>query len=230
MKYFASLFLLLLTAVTVNAQTYEIGGLIGGSNYIGDIGNSNYIFPTHTAVGGIVKWNRSTRHSFRGSVMIARIDGDDSESDNSRRKQRGYSFNNVVKEASLGIEYTFWEYDVHNQQLISTPYLYTGLTVFGYSELYKNPSGEIEKYDNGINFAIPMVIGFKAAMSRRMKIGFEVGARYTFTDNLDGSNPKDTPGDDENLKFGNTDSNDWYVFTGITVTFAFGRKPCYCNF
>lgn len=230
MKYFATVFLILSTAFLAHSQTYEIGGMIGGANYIGDVGKTNYINPNALAVGGIFKWNRSARHAFRGSVMVAKIKGDDAKSSNNRRKERGYSFENTVKEVSIGLEYTFWDFDVHAQKAISSPYLYTGLTAFSYSALYKRNSGQIVEYDNAASVAIPMVIGYKANMGQNAMIGFEIGARYTFTDDLDGSNPIKGLADEEGLKFGNTNSDDWYVFTGITVTFAFGRKPCYCNF
>ncbi|QAA81913.1 hypothetical protein EI546_09340 [Aequorivita sp. H23M31] len=230
MKYFGTVLLFLTTAFLAEAQTYEIGGMAGAANYIGDIGKTNYIHPSTLAVGGIFKWNRSARHAFRASLLVANIKGDDADSDNSRREQRGYSFSNTVKELSIGLEYTFWEFDVHSLESISTPYLYTGLTTFGYSALYKNENNQIEKYDNAISFAIPMVVGYKARVSTNVMMGFEIGARYTFTDNLDGSNPKKGKADDKTLKFGNINNNDWYVFTGITVTFAFGRRPCYCVF
>ncbi|HPE84212.1 MAG TPA: DUF6089 family protein, partial [Aequorivita sp.] len=125
MKYFATLFLILSTAFYAHSQTYEIGGMIGGANYIGDVGSTSYINPNSFAVGGIFKWNRSARHAFRGSVMVAKLKGDDSKSSNNRRKERGYSFENTVKELSIGLEYTFWDFDVHAQKSISTPYLYT---------------------------------------------------------------------------------------------------------
>ena len=32
------------------------------------------------------------------------------------------------------------------------------------------------------------------------------------------------------VRFGNFNNNDWYVFSGFTLTYTFGRKPCYCNF
>jgi hypothetical protein len=54
----------------------------------------------------------------------------------------------------------------------------------------------------------------------------EIGARYTFTDNLDGSNPKNK--NFETLKFGNLNSKDWYVFSGVTLTYTFGKNPCFC--
>lgn len=230
MKYFATVFLIFTTAFLAHSQTYEIGGMIGGANYIGDVGKTNYISPNSFAVGGLFKWNRSARHAFRGSVLIAKIKGDDEKSSNSRRKERGYSFENTVKEVSVGIEYTFWDFDVHSQKAISTPYLYTGLTYFWYDALYKRGNDVISDYDGASSVAIPMVLGYKANISSNAMVGFEIGARYTFTDNLDGSNPVKGLADTEGLKFGNTNSDDWYVFTGITVTFAFGRKPCYCNF
>jgi hypothetical protein len=71
-----------------------------------------------------------------------------------------------------------------------------------------------------------MTIGIKSNILNHLVLGVEVGARYTMTDNLDGSNPKK-----ENLaplKFGNINSNDWYVFSGFTLTYTFGNKPCYC--
>jgi hypothetical protein len=70
-----------------------------------------------------------------------------------------------------------------------------------------------------------MTLGMKSNISPHIILALEVGARYTFTDNLDGSNPKD-----ESLtKFGNINNNDWYVFSGLSLTYTFGNKPCYCE-
>ena len=231
MKYFAIILIFLGATLGVNSQTYEIGGLIGGTNYIGDIGKTNYIAPNNMAFGAIFKWNRSSRHSFRGSLMVAGISGDDSESKESRRKERGYKFSNTIMELSIGLEYTFWEFSMYSGQPAQTPYLYTGLTYFGYNALAKDPqTNVIDDYDKAGAIAIPMVVGYKTTIGPSMILGFEIGARYTLTDDLDGSNPVGNLEDQDNLKFGNINSNDWYVFTGATLTFTFGRRPCYCNF
>ncbi len=229
MKYLTTAFLILATTFGAYSQTYEIGGILGGANYIGDVGNTTYINPNSFAAGGIFKWNRSARHSFRASIMFLDIKGDDSKSSESRRQQRDYSFENKITEFSVGLEYTFWDFDVHSQKSISTPYLYTGITYLLYDALYKS-GDKIRNYDGAQSFAIPMILGYKANINRSAMIGFEIGARYTFTDDLDGSNPVNGLADEDTLKFGNVNSDDWYVFTGVTVTFAFGRKPCYCNF
>lgn len=231
MKYFTAILLLLVTTFSMHSQTYEIGGMLGGTNYMGDVGKTNYISPNNMALGAIFKWNRSARHSFRGTLIVARISGNDNDSKETRRKQRGYSFNNTLLELSVGLEYTFWEFNMYDGQLASSPYLYTGLTYFGYNALAKDPvNNDIEEYDKASAVAVPMVVGYKATIGTNMVLGFEIGVRYTLTDDLDGSNPVGTLEGEESLKFGNVNSNDWYVFTGATLTFTFGRRPCYCNF
>lgn len=231
MKYLATFLVVLATIFPANSQTYEIGGFLGGSNYIGDVGKTNYIAPNNLAFGAIFKWNRSERHAFRLTVMRSNISGDDAESSEPRRKERGYSFKNTITEVSLGLEYTFWEFNMYSGQPVSTPYLYTGLTYFGYQALYKRRgSNIIIKYDDVGSVAIPMVIGYKATVGTNLVAAFEIGARYTFTDDLDGSYPVNGLEDEEGLRFGNQNSDDWYVFSGVTLTFTFGRRPCYCNF
>jgi len=87
-------------------------------------------------------------------------------------------------------------------------------------------NGETKKDSKASTLAIPMVVGVKSNVLENFVLGFEVGARYTFTDNLDGSLPKNR--NFEPLKFGNINSKDWYVFTGFTLTYTFTEKPCYC--
>lgn len=231
MKHFIAILLLFISPFIASSQTYEIGAFIGGANYIGDVGKTDYISPNTTAFGALFKWNRSARHSFRGSIMRATIEGNDKDSDDVRRRQRGYSFKNSVTEISVGLEFTFWDFSMYSGKHASTPYLYTGLTYFWYDALNKRTDNDlIVKYDGAASAAIPMVVGYKSSIGGNLVLALEIGARYTFTDDLDGSNPVKGLEDHENLKFGNIDSNDWYVFTGVTITFAFGRKPCYCNF
>ena len=231
MKHFIALLLFIIAPFMAQSQTYEIGGFVGGANYIGDVGNTSYISPNTAAFGAIFKWNRSARHSFRGTLIRASIEGNDADADDIRRRQRGYSFKNTVTELSVGLEYTFWDFNMYGGQPVSTPYLYTGLTYFMYDALSKNETTNvISKSDNAGSLAIPMVVGYKFYLGGNLVFGAEVGARYTFTDALDGSNPIKSLEDNQSIKFGNINSDDWYVFTGITLTYTFGRQPCYCNF
>ncbi|WP_378181880.1 DUF6089 family protein [Aquimarina sp. SS2-1] len=227
MRYLATFVLILFFGQSITSQTYEVGLMAGGSNYIGDVGSTYYISPNALAIGAIGKWNRSKRHAFRASFLYANLKSNDSRGDD-RRAQRGFSFNNSVKELSVGLEFNFWEWYLYDGQPQFTPYLYTGLTGFNYSAKAVDPNNgnQISAYSEKWNAAIPMVVGIKKTIGRHWVLGAEIGARYTFTDNLDGSNPDNAFG----TGFGNLDNNDWYVFTGITLSYTWGRIPCYCAF
>ncbi|HBS53074.1 MAG TPA: hypothetical protein DD806_03630, partial [Flavobacterium sp.] len=45
------------------AQINELGVFVGGSNFIGDVGSTQYINPNSPALGLIYKWNKTPRHS-----------------------------------------------------------------------------------------------------------------------------------------------------------------------
>jgi len=96
-------------------------------------------------------------------------------------------------------------------------------------------------------FTMPFGAGYKYKY-RNFVIAAEVGFRYTKTDNLDfsfsdesdftftvepGLNPDEVNMLNSNIiksrQVGNTSNYDWYVFTGLTLTYTFGRPPCYCN-
>jgi hypothetical protein len=149
---------------------------------------------------------------------------DDAQSDQASRQQRGFIIKNSVLEASLGLEFNFVEYNLHKLGPAFTPYLYTGITYFRYGYNYFDAGvlQDINQKDGA--FAIPMTVGAKARINQFLILGAEIGARYTFTDNLDGSNPEGS--NFQQFRFGNIFSDDWYVFSGITLTYTFGRKPC----
>ena len=219
------LFILLLGFTSVNAQIHEIGVFLGGSNYIGDVGPTTYIAPDEFAFGLVYKWNKSPRHSWRFSYNQAKISSSDLNSDSPGRTQRGFHFENNLKEVSLGLEFNFFDFNLHDSEPKITPYIYSGLSYFAYDELFYIAGEQKIDFRTGA-LAIPMTLGVKANLLDHFILGVEVGARYTMTDNLDGSNPKNkmlAP-----LKFGDLDSNDWYVFSGITLTYTFGNQPCYC--
>ncbi|MCV9928497.1 DUF6089 family protein [Flavobacterium sp. LS1R49] len=222
-----NLLLCFFSFISMNAQIHEVGVFLGGSNYVGDVGSTNYISPNKLALGILYKWNKSPRHAYRFSYTQSTITANDLDSKEGGRKFRKYRFDNTVRELSAGLEFNFFDFNLHESKRKVTPYVFSGLNYFRYDELYIS-SGETHKEKNTGSFAIPMILGIKTNLTTNFILGLEVGARYTFTDNLDGSNPSN-----ENLKslhFGNLNNNDWYVFSGVTLTYTFGNKPCYCPY
>ncbi|OYX28647.1 MAG: hypothetical protein B7Z06_01105 [Flavobacteriales bacterium 32-35-8] len=226
MRYITIIIISILTTQYSHSQINELGIYVGGSNFIGDVGATNYISPNQLAFGAVYRWNRSTRHSYRASLIFTDLEGDDLKSDDPRRIQRGYNFTNKIIEASVGMELTFFDFDLHSGKKLSTPYLYSGITVANYDDYYFQNGVQTSDNASSWAFGIPMAIGFKTTFIDNFVISVEVGARYTFTDAIDGSLPNNT----NHLanRFGNINNNDWYVFSGIMLTYSFGQNPCYC--
>ena len=225
MKKIFNLLLCFFPFITLNAQINELGVFIGGSNFVGDVGSTTYINPDKPAIGILYKWNRSPRHAYRFSYTQGKLTSRDIDSDIPSRNLRGKSFENSIKEFSAGLEFNFLDFNLHDGDPKISPYVYSGLSYFIYDEIYILDRTSQEDYQSSA-LAIPMVIGLKARLYRNFILGAEVGFRYTFTDNLDGSNPEND--NFETLRFGNLNSNDWYVFTGLTLTYTFGQNPCFC--
>ena len=223
-RYF-SLLLCFCIFFGTKAQIHEIGLFAGGSNYIGDIGNTDYISPDKLAFGILYKYNRSKRHAYRISYTQSTLTANDLNSNEGARYQRGFRFDNTVRELSAGLEFNFFEFNLNDSAPQITPYVYSGISYFKRDDLYI-VNGITQEDGNKSSFAIPMTVGLKSNITRRLILGAEIGARYSFTDNIDGSFPKD-----DNLqqyRFGNLNNNDWYVFTGVTLTYTFGETPCFC--
>ena len=216
---------LLISMNFLNAQIHEVGVFLGGSNFIGDVGKTNYVSPNELAFGVLYKWNKSPRHSFRFSYMQSSISGNDLDSEVPGRKLRGFSFKNDVKEVSVGIEFDFFDFNLHDGKKKLTPYVCLGVSYFAYDELFV-VNGQTKKDFVSSSFGIPIIVGVKTNFADHWILGAEVGVRYNYNDNLDGSNPSNK--NLQLLKFGNVNSNDWYVFSGLTMTYTFGNKPCYC--
>ena len=218
-------FLLLFPFLAIQAQIHEIGVFVGGSNFIGDVGPTTYISPNEPAIGLLYKWNKSPRHSYRFSYTQSKITANDLDSEEAGRNQRGYRFENSIREFSAGVEFNFFDFNLHELRTKITPYVYSGLSYVHYEGLFVvNGTTRLDR--NHGTIAIPIILGIKSNITPNFVLGLEVGARYTYADDIDGSNPKND--NLKNLQFGNVNNNDWYVFSGLTLTYTFGNKPCYC--
>ena len=225
------LFIVLLCfSLQTRAQFHELGSFLGGGNYIGDIGNTYFIFPENPAFGLVYKWNRTTRYSLRANAMIMNFKKSDYSPTDVARFNRRYRFENQIMELSVGAEVNFIDFNLHDGEKILAPYLFLGLGYVRFNLFYHDPNTlENIEYGKDGDITLPAILGIKSNISQFVVMGFEIGARYTLTDNLDGSAPVNNDNINNPIKFGNLNNNDWYVFTGLTISFTFGDLPCYCK-
>ena len=237
MKYpfkfnFLVLFILSLFIQQTHSQIYEIGYITGKSNFIGDVGETTFVNPIYNKIGndwinGIsLKWNRSSRHSYRFTYMVTDLAARDIESNDPRRIERGYSFRTPLSEFSFGMDFTMLDFDLHEPYNIFTPYVSTGIihSKFKKQVLEIDEINSYNKFDS--TFGIPIILGIKYRFLNNFIVSFEFGARYTFTDKIDGNVYNDEL---ISYNFGNINNNDWYMFSIMNISYTFGRNPCYCN-
>ena len=221
--------------VHVFSQDNEIGIFAGGSNYIGDVGPTTYISPfsynaSTNYVGGIIfRKNFNERISARAKFNYSKIGSSDNWPQTvDYRQQRGKYFKNKIIEFGLGVDFNFFEFDVFENSLQMTPYVSTGISYFSYDALrYQQTDSKAIKYADANNLSLPITLGYKIKPLKDFIIAFEITANHSYTDNLDGSNPSEKQLSSSDY-FGSTLSKDWYVFSGISITFLFGKKNCYC--
>jgi hypothetical protein len=202
-------------------QVYEIGVSLGGTNYVGDIGSTKYINPNKLAGNVFFKYNYNPRIAYRGTLSYAPIKGNDAEADTDLRRNRGFNFTNTITELAIGMEYNFYEYDVSSEDKSWTPYILFELAAFNYSYVKSQNTAGNNVLGKKTSLAVPIGVGFKSKLSGNIAFSLETKFRYTFADDLDYSTDKIT-----SLDFGGT-GNDWYMFTGVSLIYTFGRPACY---
>lgn len=220
-----SIFLFFFIGISINlsAQVYEIGVFLGGSNYVGDIGRTNYVYPNKLAGAFFFKYNYNPRIALRGTYSYLPIQGNDLEADTDLRISRGLSFKNTINELALGLEYNFYEYNIAEEGKTWTPYILLELAAFRYKTAIAEPLPLQYQFESKTSFTIPIGIGFKSKLYQNLAFAIETKIRYTFEDDLDYTTSR-IP----SLSFGGL-GNDWYMFTGISFIYTFGRPPCYKN-
>lgn len=189
------------------------------------------MYPNEFAFGGLFKWNFHERMSARVQITKTALSGNDAQSDIPGKRNRQFSFHTDVTDMTVGVEWHFFNYKIKN--LLDrpiTPYIFGGITGFWHDDLYfdpayPTPAEAIDTSRRDFDFAIPVAFGVKTKITNRLVLAAEVMFHFTFTNNLDGTAPKNRP-----FVFGNIGrSYDWYTLSGLSLTYTFGEWPCYCR-
>ena len=198
--------ILFLWSTRTAAQRFEIGPSIGVTTVLNDQVSS---INESSALGGglIFKYNTSKRWSYRFSYSYLPsslynqstiTEGANTELINDSRID--------IQEFAAGIEFNFFDYQVPHKRQNNTPYLIAQLAAVNYNKK--------------LVLGIPVGIGYKTKVFSNIAITIESRAQYLFDDKLDNWINKREP---QNLN----SRNDWYIYTGFSLQYTFGRDKCY---
>lgn len=128
-----------------------------------------------------------------------------------------YTFSNTLVDVSATYEYNFWPYgtgfDYRGARRL-TPFIFAGL---GATYVSGSPSGVFTAN-------VPLGLGVKYKIARRLNLGVEWAAHFTFSDKLDGV--ADPYGIKSSGLFKNTDC---YSMLQVTLTYSFQPKCRTCH-
>jgi opacity protein-like surface antigen len=198
-------------AFTVNAQrNSDIGVLIGGAYYLGDINPGKHFYSPSFTIGGIYRYNFNKRYALRINGLYSRLVGNDDDfPDRNIPLRPRVSFNTNIIDAVAQIEFNFLPYITGSEKGAFSPYVSAGFG--GTLVLGSSVSNSAVVPSNTLNF--PFSAGIKYNVDNSLSIGAEWSFRKTFSDRLDG-----VEGLIEN---GLVHNNDWYSFVGVFITYKF---------
>ncbi|MEY3050949.1 MAG: hypothetical protein RLY31_734 [Bacteroidota bacterium] len=260
---------ILLLGGRLPAQYLEMGAMLGTANYLGDLSNNSgalYLRESKPAVGALVRFNIGNHISLRSGLTSAWISGRDANVRNDDFiRRRNLSFRTNILELSLVGEVNIPGYQPYGLLRAFSPYLYGGVAVFRFNPKTRY-QGEwvalqpLGTEGQGIDqlpdraepyilsgFAIPFGIGVKYALTDRVNLGLDLGARFAYTDYLDdvsttyasypellagngplaaalGNRTGELDGGDPvavetGTRRGDLRPNDWYFLLGATISY-----------
>jgi hypothetical protein len=226
MNLFVKVFLFCIpTIIAANsyAQKTEIGLLLGGSYYYGDIVSTNRIqTQTIGPAGGVfLRKHLNKRTCFRANFMYARIGAADSnlvDKKSAFQESRNLAFYADLFELSGVVEYNLI-LDYNKARRIvnrAIPYVYGGLGLFYFEPKAIHPitGNPVNlrplKLDGStyspIAIAFPIGAGVRYYLNRNWQLGFDIGIRLTTTSHLDDiagdsryANPATLPSEDAKI-------------------------------
>lgn len=248
------------------ASRSELGVLLGGSYYIGDLNRFGHFKGTQPAGSLFYRYNINSRVTFRANLSYGSVVGDDAWSKEPEMVNRNLNFRSDIFEFGAGVEFHYMPFQMGNKRYRGTAYFLAELALFRMNPktmhngewVYLQPLGT-EGQGSSLNakghyslfqMSIPIGLGIKLALGKRVSIGVEYGIRKTFTDYLDDvradsfvdpaelalvNGPLAATLSNKSIdgsrfgKRGTSATKDWYAFFGLTLTFKLGN-PEKCAF
>lgn len=207
---------LLIGSYSVYSQRAANVGIFAGTTYyIGDINPNRHFYKPSFSMGAFYRYNINKYVAVRLNGYYASLSGNDLDFPDQRhpdRPQSPASFHTSLLDAAFQVEYNFMPYTPNVADWAYTPYISTGIA--GAFILSSNQAATNL-------LSIPLGIGFKLNVSKKITAGAEWSFRKSFNDRLDGlENPSGVHSVIHN--------NDWYSFMGIFITYKFFNFAAEC--
>jgi hypothetical protein len=227
MKRIFVLFFLLNSIITYSQKSLEGGLMLGGMYYLGDVNHGRQFHSVKPAAGLFFRQNLNKRWAVRANVVTGSLSASDQAFSSEYQKLRNYSFNTPALEVVAQAEFNFLSYKLGSPRHTSpfTPYLASGIG-------FLLTSNSLQAY----NITLPISVGIKLAVSKKLEIGVEWSARKTFSDRIDNLSGSvydvyalENESKSRYKQNASYYSKDWYVYSGLFITYKIFQSGGVCK-
>jgi hypothetical protein len=179
----------------------EIGLMVGGSYYIGDLNPMKHFKNTHLAAGLIYRFNIHSRLVWRSNFFYGTVEGSDEDASRDLIRNRNLSFESTIMELGSGVEFNYFPFQIGHDRYRGTAYLLAELALFRMNPTTEYNGDEVELQPLGTEgqgtslssknnysltqLSVPLGVGARMSLGKRASVGVEYGIRFVFTDYLD---------------------------------------------
>ena len=197
---------------------YEIGGMVGGSYYMGDLNKNAFFKGLNPSLGVVFRYTPNFRWAVKTDLLWGRVSGSTDGLENVFPNGATASFERNFFELGGQMEFNFLPYSDKFAYLNTKRFSpYFGVTVAPGNQTFASLN-------------IPLGVGVKYKVINRLNLGCEFSFRKLFGDSFDvtdGNNGfLDNPYGVASSAFKN---KDWYSLLMFSVTWDFGLRCQPCN-
>ncbi|MFN5334266.1 MAG: DUF6089 family protein [Bacteroidota bacterium] len=181
----------------------ELGIQAGAAHYFGDLNTSTGLKRPHPAIGIFYRKQFNNYTAIRTALYYTQLSYSDKlQANNDFQRRRNLDFKTSIWEFSLMGDFNFFRFNPENPAERFTPFLTFGLGLFHYNpftiyegEKYflrelgtegQNSAKFPDKKEYGtMALCLPVGIGFKWALNKKVNLHMEITHRFTNTDFID---------------------------------------------
>lgn len=207
------------SAAQQDTYKFDFGASVGMSGYLGDANESNLYKHPGVSGGLTFRYLANTRWCIRGLLTVMSLSGNTSEWENALPGGASYEFKSNVVDLGGRFEFNFFPYgmgETYKKLRRITPYLSLGVGV-----TYASCDGNSMIAPN-----IPMGLGVKYKLSKRLNLGAEFCMTKVFGDKVDGKELTDL----YMVKSSAMKNTDWYSSVMVSLTYEFGKRCETCHY
>jgi len=202
-----------------NPYKFDFGVALGMTGYLGDANNSSLLHSPGFTAEINSRYLLDSRWAFRAVLGVVSLKGNTADMDDVLPDMENYKFSSNVVDLGVRGEFNFLPYGIgetYKALRRISPYVTFGI------------GASLAISDGSSAFApnIPVGLGVKYKITRRMNISAEFTMTKVFGDKVDGKNLSDL----NHIKTDFYKNTDWYSRLTIGFSYEFGERCTTCHY